>query len=182
MCLGDSPSCRQSRHWTKLSCSYLRCELRDPSQVTLTWKTMHTNTQSKPSLFVSLMKSLLYFSHRARGCVWLLKCFAALIDFDVFSQNRWKQMAEERANGEACQSRESSKKTKWRPGSGRGGNPWASQEAAAFLRLGQEKRRPLLLMPQTKAWNNLLVKNSSSELNQRPVVHNARLGALVCFF
>lgn len=74
------------------------------------------------------------------GGVQLLKCFAVLIDFDVLSQNQWKQMAEERANGEACQSRESSKKTKWRPGSGRGGNPWASQEAAAFLRLGQEKR------------------------------------------
>lgn len=180
MCLGDSPSCRQSRHWTKLSCSYLCCELRDPSQVTLTWKTIHTNSPNR--LFLWAWWKVCFISHTRRGGVWLLKCFAALIDFDVFSQNWWKQMAEERANGEACQSREPSKKTKWRPGSGRGGNPWASQEAAAFLRLGQEKRRPLLLMPQTKAWNNLLVKNSSSELNQRPVVHNGRLGALVCCF
>lgn len=184
MCLGDSPSCRQSRHWTKLSCSYLCCELRDPSQVTLTWKTIHTNSPNH--LFLWAWWKVCFISHTrlgwGGGVVWLLKCFAALIDFDVFSQYRWKQMAKERANGETCQSRESSKKTKWRPGYGRGGNPWASQEAAAFLRLGQEKRRPLLLMPQTKAWNNLLVKNSSSGLNQRPVVHNGRLGALVCCF
>lgn len=143
----------------------------------------HTHKHNSPNrLFLCSWWKVCFISHtRSRG-VWLLKCFAALIDFDVLSQNRWKQMARERANGETCQSRESSKKTKWRPGSGRGGNPWAPQEAAAFLRLGQEKRRPLPLMPQTKARNNLLVKNSSSELNQRPVVHNGRLGALVCFF
>lgn len=143
----------------------------------------HTHKQSKQPLFYGPDEKFpLFLTHGSRLCDFL-KCFAALIDFDVFSQNRPQQMAEERrANGETCQSGESSKKTKWRPGSGRGGNPWAPQEAAAFLRLGQEKRRPLLLMLQTKAWNNLLVKNSSSGLNQRPVVHNGRLGALVCFF
>lgn len=62
------------------------------------------------------------------------------------------------------------------------GNLWASQEAATFLRLGLEKRRPLPLMPQTKEWSNLLVKNSSLELNQRPAVHTARPRALVLLF
>lgn len=180
MCLGDSPSCHHSRQWTKLSCSYLCCELRDPSQVTFTWKTIHTNSPNR--VFLWTWWKVCFISHTQRGGVRLLKCFTALIDFDVFSQNRWEQMAEQRANGEACQSRESSKKTKWRCGSGRGRNPWAPQEAGAFLRLGQEKRRPLLLMPQTKAWDNLLVKNSSSGLNQRLVVQNVWLGALACCF
>lgn len=62
------------------------------------------------------------------------------------------------------------------------GNLWASQEAATFLRLGLEKRRPLPLMPQTKEWNNLLVKNSSLEQNQRPAVRTARPRDLVCCF
>lgn len=181
ICLGDSLSCRQSRRWTKLSCSYLCCELRDPSQVTLAWQTVHTNSPNH--LFLWARWKVCFISHTRLALVWLFKMLCCL-------HRLWCALSEPAttdgrggaANGETCQSAESSKKTKWRPGSGRGGNPWAPQEAAAFLRLGQEKRRPLPLMPQTKAWNNLLVKNSSSGLNQRPVVHNGRLGALVCFF
>lgn len=81
--------------------------------------------------------------------------FAALIDFDALSQNQWKQMAEERTERWGLSIQSPLKKTTWRPGSERKGNLWASQEAATFLRLGLEKRRPLRLMPQTKEWNNL---------------------------
>lgn len=142
----------------------------------------YTQTVQTASFCEPDEKFALFLTHMMRGCATFSKCFAALIDFDVLRHYQWKQMAEERANGETCQSSESSKKTKWRRDSGRGGNPWASQEAAAFLRLGQVKRRPWPLIPQTKAWNNLLVKNPSSGLNQRPVVRNGRPGALVCFF
>lgn len=58
--LSDSLSCRQSRPWTKLSCSYLCCELRDPSQVTLAWQTIHTNSPNN-RFFMGPMKSFLYF-------------------------------------------------------------------------------------------------------------------------
>lgn len=146
LCLGESLSCRQRRRWTKLSCSYLCCELRIPPRSPSHGKP-YTQTVQTTSFCGPDEKFALFLTQGSRLCDFL-KCFAALIGFDVFSQKRPQQMAEERrANGETCQSGESSKKTKWRPGSGRGGNPWAPQEAAAFLRLGQEKRRPLPLMP-----------------------------------
>lgn len=76
MCLGDSLSCRQSRRWTKLSCSYLCCELRDPSQVTLAWQTIHTNSQDH--LFLWAWWKVCFISHPRLAVVWLSKMLCCL--------------------------------------------------------------------------------------------------------
>lgn len=76
MCLGDSLSCRQSRRWTKLSCSYLCCELRDPSQVTLAWQTIHTNSPNH--LFLWAWWKVCFISHTQLSGVWLSKMLCCL--------------------------------------------------------------------------------------------------------
>lgn len=75
-CLGESPSCRQSRRWTKLSCSYLCCELRDPSQVTLAWQTIHTNSPNH--LFLWARWKVCFISHTRLAVVWLSKMLCCL--------------------------------------------------------------------------------------------------------
>lgn len=73
----------------------------------------HTHKQSKQPLFYESDEKFPLFLTRVSLLCDVLKCFAALIGFDVLSHNRPQQMAEERrANGETCQSGESSKKTK----------------------------------------------------------------------
>lgn len=76
MCLGDSLSCRQSRRWTKLSCSYLCCELRDPSQVTLAWQTIHTNSPNH--LFLWARWKVCFISLTRLAVVWLSKMLCCL--------------------------------------------------------------------------------------------------------
>lgn len=76
MCLGESLSCRQSGRWTKLSCSYLCCELRDPSQVTLAWQTIHTNSPNH--LFLWARWKVCFISRTRLAVVWLSKMLCCL--------------------------------------------------------------------------------------------------------
>lgn len=74
--LGDSLSCRQSRCWTKRSCSYLCCELRNPSQVTLAWQTVHTNSPNH--LFLWARWKVCFISRPRLAVVWLSKMLCCL--------------------------------------------------------------------------------------------------------